>query len=687
MYLHPVAHRARCVAALLLLLSPACSGDGPGVSAHSAPAATTTPPCWCAPAKDTPCAEHRCDEAGACVMIPRPAGTPCDDGEPCTAGDRCDGGSCAAGTESACACKKDADCDDDGDRCNGVPFCDKGVLPWRVNPGTRITCTDPGKPCRVTACDPATGDCKTTDRPNGTACDDDDACTENDSCNLPIGATAAVCAGVDTCSCASDADCKDDTLCSERYCSKKTGKCAVNPASVVKCSPQHDTACSKAACVPSTGLCEPTAVAPKTPCDDGDKCTKGDVCAGGSCQAGANTCTCKTNADCAKADDGDKCNGLMFCDVGSGVCKPNPASIVNCPSVNDTPCAHNVCQPASGACALTARAEVFEQCKAADDGEATCKWVLKSPGNKQHQADKGPFPCSDGDACTSGDTCDGKACKAAAVTCKCQTNADCDKADDGDLCNGIYYCDKTLAVPDCKPNPASVVFCTKKDDTDCLKAACDAKTGKCGLKPIAIGSACDDGSACTAFEKSNEAGACVGAKKVCDDKNPCTTDSCDPQLGCAAKANVAGCDDGNPCTDKDRCGAGVCKGKARLCDDGNACTTDSCATKTGKCVQTAKKDGDLCDADGDGCTVNDTCKAGVCAAGKKVACSTKTGPCEQAVCQSKSALSFKCVVVARKDGAPCEADGGPATPARPARLASAEQARLPSSSPRTSPMA
>ena len=44
----------------------------------------------------------------------------------------------------------------------------------------------------------------------------------------------------------------------------------------------------------------------------------------------------------------------------------------------------------------------------------------------------------------------------------------------------------------------------------------------------------------------------------CDDGNPCTSDVCDPELGCVFRSNSASCaDDGNPCTN-DVCSAGAC---------------------------------------------------------------------------------------------------------------------------------
>jgi hypothetical protein len=77
--------------------------------------------------------------------------------------------------------------------------------------------------------------------------------------------------------------------------------------------------------------------------------------------------------------------------------------------------------------------------------------------------------------------------------------------------------------------------------------------------------------------------ACLVNPSLCDDKNPCTTDQCDPASGCMNLVLSGPCDDGDPCTSNDWCSAGQCKGAAVACDDGEACTQDSCDA-AGACV-------------------------------------------------------------------------------------------------------
>jgi hypothetical protein len=62
---------------------------------------------------------------------------------------------------------------------------------------------------------------------------------------------------------------------------------------------------------------------------------------------------------------------------------------------------------------------------------------------------------------------------------------------------------------------------------------------------------------------------CTCAQLGCDDRNPCTTDTCSDTQGCiyTPKADGESCDDGLFCTVNDTCSAGVCSGVPRTCDN------------------------------------------------------------------------------------------------------------------------
>ncbi len=584
----------------------------------------------CDTSADDVCGVARCAPGtGVCSRVARNTHAACEDGDPCTVGDRCEAGKCASGSASLCDCADTADCADknDADLCNGSLFCDKSSFPFRcvLNPGTVVTCPPPQDACLAASCDPKTGACVATPLADASPCDDGDPCTLGDGCK------AGACqAGPDnTCTCATTADCakqEDGNLCNGLlYCdqSQQPPVCKVNPGTVVVCQQDSANPCTVGQCQPATGLCQQVAAPPKTPCDDDDACTGGDFCLGGSCQAGTFLCACTKDSDCADKDDGDQCNGLPYCDQSTGKCATNPATVVTCPTVDDTACAKNVCLPKEGTCTQLPRAQVSSKCAGAD-----CAWVPKKAGEK---GDAGPFVCDDGNVCTVGDVCEGKVCKSAATVCQCATNADCAKEDDGDLCNGVYYCDKSVGGK-CVFNPASKVYCSPLGDSPCLKNTCDPKTGSCGLQPSKGGLSCDDGDLCTTQTTCDGEGGCTGKAVDCDDGDLCTLDACKPAAGCVHGAST--------------------------CDDANQCTVDSCDSKTGKCsFNAAKKVGQVCNGDNSGCTVNDSCDAqGNCKIGPTALCTQKVGQCQQAACTPQGPTSFNCVVLPAPNGTECDDD-------------------------------
>ncbi|MDP6944909.1 MAG: hypothetical protein QF464_12225, partial [Myxococcota bacterium] len=137
--------------------------------------------------------------------------------------------------------------------------------------------------------------------------------------------------------------------------------------------------------------------------------------------------------------------------------------------------------------------------------------------------------------------------------------------------------------------------------------------GGCGSDAECLGE--DDGNLCNGRSVCVD-GACVVDDTVpsCDEDtgDPCTVSACDPATGaCAVVPTPTGtvCDDGDECTPEDRCRAGVCVSNPRLlCDDGNPCTSNGCAD--GACV--FEPDDDLLCDDGNGCTTTAACIGGQC---------------------------------------------------------------------------
>jgi hypothetical protein len=156
-----------------------------------------------------------------------------------------------------------------------------------------------------------------------------------------------------------------------------------------------------------------------------------------------------------------------------------------------------------------------------------------------------------------------------------------------------------------------------------------------------------------------------GAAVACDDKNPCTGDSCDKLNGCQTTPLDGPCDDGSACTVGDSCTSGVCgpgkgndcddkslctkdscdatagcKNAPVTCDDGNPCTVDSCDPAKG-CVATSKPEGTECkgaSCEGGVFTSAATCQAGQCVPGTAKTCAD-SNPCTDDVCDPAKGCS------------------------------------------------
>ena len=438
----------------------------------------------------TECGAGVCQK-GVCTTEPKKAGTPCDDGNACSTGDTCKQvGSelkCIASAMVACndgkVCTNDA-CDiavgctytsasvacDDGLNCTTGDTCIGGNCQGKP---VASACDD-GNPCTSDACNPQTGCSHTAS--SGASCDDGNGCTTGDVC------TNGTCtAGPVTCTCAQDSDCPDDgDPCNgTAYCDKsKPGNFACKLKGVVACLPST-SACLTNVCSAKTGACGPVPTTDGSNCSDGSVCTLNDACAGGTCKGGSaldcndgNPCTvdacdktagCTHTANTGSCDDGNACTTGDVCQSGACV----GGSTKACPDPGSE-CATVACDPANGACTTSKLTGVA---------------------------------CSDGKACTLGDSCQDGVCKPGAVSCS-----------------------------DGKP-------CT--DDT-CSAAGVCTYTAK----------VCDDGLKCTTDSCNEATGACTAVVNTCDDGNPCTIDACNPATGkCQASTGVV-CPTGKVCNPK-----------------------------------------------------------------------------------------------------------------------------------------
>ena len=559
----------------------------------------------------TPCdAAHPC-ASGVCDLT-RNACVPCVAASDCGSGYACTANACVPAT----ACKSDVACKANGQVCNKTSgFCADCVQDGDCGKGNQcvlgqcapaIACTS-SKDCPA-VCDGGSGKC--VDCMESADCAGGKACSPWHVC-LPPTCTATTCENGAAFAC-------------------NTG--AWSYGAGIGCS--DDNPCTSDACVPAAG-CKKTLNT--LACDDGNACTVADACTFGACSGALLDC-----------NDQNPCTADT-CDPGLG-------------------CQH---APAIGPCDDGSACTVLDKCvggvcggKAIDCADSNaCTVDSCDPGVGCRNLPTAPTPCDDGDACTVGTLCQNGTCSGgSALPCDdglpctqdaCSSSSGCShtaldggSCSDGSACTGGDSCAKGVCV-------GKNLVCD--DGKPCTDDGCDPLTG-CTF--TANSAACSDGNPCSNPDGCVD-GACQGGALVdCDDKNPCTTDTCDGKGGCShvALADKAACDDGDPCTLLDACQGGACKALAIDCNDSNDCTADACVGGTCKHVNVLG----TCD-DKNGCTSGDTCAAGVCTPGKAVDCTVDTKGCGSGSCLSTGSQTFSCTVQNQPDGTTCNADNNGCT--------------------------
>ncbi|MFH1530846.1 MAG: DUF4159 domain-containing protein [Pseudomonadota bacterium] len=269
--------------------------------------------------------------------------------------------------------------------------------------------------------------------------------------------------------------------------------------------------------------------------------------------------------------------------------------------------------------------------------------------------------CPGGFSCLDAVTVDGYPtfqCVSDVGECSCSDKAValslwtiCQVTSDLGTCPGQRVCTEDGLGP-CEGTEPAADLCDGKDndcDGDVDEVPCDdgdpctqdscAGVGGCQHAGL-TGVACDDGAPCTVGDHC-EAGVCVATPKDCDDDNPCTDDSCDPDGECQQLDNDDWCNDGDPCTTDDQCQAGACQGDLTTCE----CETDADCGKL--------EDGDLCNGTlyCDTGVLPQVCKVDP---GSVIACPDPEGvdaPCLKSSCDP---VSGECGVVEWHEGFPCE---------------------------------
>ena len=125
----------------------------------------------------------------------------------------------------------------------------------------------------------------------------------------------------------------------------------------------------------------------------------------------------------------------------------------------------------------------------------------------------------------------------------CVTDADCEN---GDPCDGAERCMEGSCVP------GEAISCMASD--------------ACGVSTCEV--------------TSDGAGVCVEVEQSCDDGDPCTVDSCDPELGCTTSSL---------CAPDQLCDAGVCVEPVQClprnanCERNSDCCSNSCHHRKRRC--------------------------------------------------------------------------------------------------------
>ncbi len=178
----------------------------------------------------------------------------------------------------------------------------------------------------------------------------------------------------------------------------------------------------------------------------------------------------------------------------------------------------------------------------------------------------------------------------------------------------------------------------------------DAFDASCGPD----GAPCDDGNACTKIDTC-QGGVCVGGNPVtCVAQDQChSAGTCDSSTGLCddpVKPNGTSCSDGNLCTQNDKCQAGICGGTPKSCAAQDQCHLDgNCDPVTGNCNNLLKPNGVACN-DGNPCTQLDICQLGVCQGNNPIICVTADQCHDPGVCDSVTGL---CNDPVKADGTSC----------------------------------
>jgi MYXO-CTERM domain-containing protein len=406
-----------------------------------------------------------------------------------------------------------------------------------------------------------------------------------------------------------------DRLTREATCEKGTTKANCG-AGGRECDACTDTLCSTSECNLEKGACDSTPIPDGKPCNDNSglcrdsSCCRGCIDAEGACVAGNSVNECgKTTpqsgfVDCQDCDRGNVCSNYSCV---SGECAeptPKPGTCADNTVCNGTEtCGDNECNPGTPLVCNDGNVCTDDSCDDADG----CTYTNNTAN------------CSDNNLCTITDKCSGGSCQGT-VAPNCNDNNPCttdacdpeqgcthepkpnnDPCDDGNECSTGDRC----LDGNCK----STGGLPCDDSNACTQNTCNPLANTCLYPDEDNGTPCVHTNKCVQNSTCQNGGCSAGVAIVCDDANPCTTNACDPAIGCVFEADdEATCSDGDACTSDDACSNKVCAGTPVACAALDEChVAGTCDPETGKCDDPRADDGTECNEGGPG-----TCDEGKC---------------------------------------------------------------------------
>jgi len=463
---------------------------------------------------------------------------------------------------------------------NGSILVAGGAGPTSQPLATADLFSAPDAQCMASSCNPASGNCSLSPKPDGTPCSDSNLCMQTHACQggYCVGSNPVTCGGA-------------------------TGQCQA------------------AECNPSTGACVTTSIVDGTACNDGNACTLVDTCAAGTC-VGSNPVVCTAS---------DSCHAVGSCNPASGACS-NPAA-ADGTTCNDG----NACTQTDTCLSGTCTGSNPVVCTASDPCHAVGSCDPTSGACSNPAAADGTT-CNDGNACTLVDACalgvcvgsnpvvctasdpchTAGSCNPASGACSNPAAADGTTCNDGNACTLVDACALGVCVGG---NP---VVCTASDPCHAV-GSCDPTSGACSNPAAADGTTCNDGNACTQTDACLS-GTCTGSNPVvCAASDPCHgAGSCNPASGACSNPSLADgttCNDGNACTQTDACLSGTCTGSNPVvCAAGDQChAAGSCNPASGACSNPPLADGTACSGS-NLCNQSYVCTGGSCTGENPVVC-------------------------------------------------------------------